>query len=476
MTASAQRPLIVVGDSLLDRDVQGRAERLAPDAPAPVVDVEEVRDRPGGAALAAVLVARARPGGVRLVTSLGGPSGDRVRDLLVANGVEVVDLGRSTPTPTKTRVRVGSACLVRLDAGDTAGPVLDQDAARSALAAALDGAVAVLASDYGGGVLAGKGVRAALSGLDPHAALVWDPHPRGGDPVDNAAVVTPNRAELAAAAGRRTDTLAEVLAVAADLLRRWSVGAVAVTRGPGGAVLVDRSGSAQVLPTEREASGSDPCGAGDCFAAATVTALAAGRLVSEAVTAAVSAATEFVAGGGAGGVQMPIPPPANTSSVTAGDSDGPRRASEPRPQVVATSGCFDLLHAGHVSMLEQARRLGDRLVVLLNSDDSVRRLKGPDRPLTSAADRATILRALSSVDEVVVFDEDTPLDALARLRPHLFVKGGDYAAADLPETQAMLSWGGATVTLPYMSGRSTTGLLTRWTGLPAPRLEEDSSL
>ena len=127
--------------------------------------------------------------------------------------------------------------------------------------------------------------------------------------------------------------------------------------------------------------------------------------------------------------------------------------------VVATGGCFDLLHAGHVLLLRTARALGDCLIVLLNSDDSVRRLKGPDRPLQRAEDRAEVLAALGSVDAVLVFDEDTPEQALRRLRPHLFAKGGDYTGATLPEAAALEEWGGQAVVLPYLSGRSTTTIV-----------------
>jgi rfaE bifunctional protein nucleotidyltransferase chain/domain len=128
---------------------------------------------------------------------------------------------------------------------------------------------------------------------------------------------------------------------------------------------------------------------------------------------------------------------------------------------VATGGCFDLLHAGHVRTLEAARRLGDCLVVLVNSDASVARLKGPDRPLVSQEDRAAVLRALECVDAVVVFDEDTPVEALRHLRPDVWAKGGDYRAQDLPETPALQGWGGRTVILPYLEGHSTTRLIAQ---------------
>ena len=127
--------------------------------------------------------------------------------------------------------------------------------------------------------------------------------------------------------------------------------------------------------------------------------------------------------------------------------------------VVAAGGCFDVLHAGHVQLLEHARRLGDHLVVCLNGDRSVRRLKGAGRPLNPAADREAVLRSLACVDDVVVFDDDTPVAALERLRPHLFVKGADYQGAEMPEHAVLARWGGHVVTVPLVAGRSTTGLI-----------------
>jgi rfaE bifunctional protein nucleotidyltransferase chain/domain len=128
---------------------------------------------------------------------------------------------------------------------------------------------------------------------------------------------------------------------------------------------------------------------------------------------------------------------------------------------VATGGCFDLLHAGHIGTLAAARRLGDVLVVCLNSDESVSRLKGPDRPLQSQTDRMEVLRALRSVDDVVVFSEDTPEQVLRRLQPDIWVKGGDYTGVDLPEREVLREWGGRVVTVPYLDGRSTSRLVAR---------------
>ena len=171
--------------------------------------------------------------------------------------------------------------------------------------------------------------------------------------------------------------------------------------------------------------------------------------------AAVEAASAFVAAGGAGGA-------ATTRRARRGDAAraSPRGCRAAGGTVVATGGCFDLLHAGHVRMLEQARALGDCLVVCLNSDASVRRLKGDDRPLVEQDDRAAVLAALGCVDAVAIFEEDDPRAVLRTLRPHVWAKGGDYAVAELPEAETLAEWGGRAVIVPYVAGRSTTRLIT----------------
>ncbi|MDQ4096619.1 MAG: adenylyltransferase/cytidyltransferase family protein, partial [Actinomycetota bacterium] len=224
-------------------------------------------------------------------------------------------------------------------------------------------------------------------------------------------------------------------------------------------VLVEGGGAPLVVPAV-PVRGGDPCGAGDRFATSAAGLLAGGALVSEAVVGAVAAASRFVAAGGAGAVVeraearvQPIGDPPDAHAL----------AAEVRARggtVVATGGCFDVLHAGHVGMIKAARALGDCLIVCLNSDASVRRLKGPGRPRAPQADRAAVLLALECIDAVAVFDEPTPVEILERLRPHVWVKGGDYAGADLPEAPVLAQWGGQAVVVPYLEGRSTTRLLT----------------
>ncbi|HMJ35059.1 MAG TPA: D-glycero-beta-D-manno-heptose 1-phosphate adenylyltransferase [Baekduia sp.] len=446
--------LAIVGDALLDRDVDGTVHHLAPDAPVPVVDHERTTVRPGGAGLAATL-AVADGHAVRLVTALAtDAAGGELRAALEDGGVEVVDLGHTGATPEKIRIRDRGRALLRLDRGVCRGTV---GAATAAARAAIEWADAVLVADYGRGVTAESGVRMALDhAVAAERPTVWDPHPHGPQPVRGVTLVTPNGAEAAgfAATARGTGDAAHAL-----LLReRWGAVWVCVTRGAGGALLAGPAVPFLVVPAQRTLLG-DPCGAGDRFATRAAAVLAAGATVPEAVRVAVAAASAFVAAGGAstiGVATAPARPPAAT------DDDPEALIARVRARggtVVATGGCFDLLHAGHVQTLRAARALGDCLVVCLNSDASVRCLKGPRRPLVAQDDRAAVLRALRCVDAVAIFDEDTPTEILRTLRPDVWAKGGDYAAAELPEAAVIAGWRGRSVVLPFLAGHSTTRLI-----------------
>jgi rfaE bifunctional protein nucleotidyltransferase chain/domain len=369
--------------------------------------------------------------------------------------VRVCDVGLDGATPEKIRVRAGGRALVRLDRGDGGAPraALGEEA-RNAIASAS----AVLVSDYGRGMAAAPAVREAIAALASAVPVVWDPHPRGPEPLPGTLLATPNAAEAArlSGAGEEPGEVAAAERHARALLSRWGAVNVCVTRGSRGALLVARDGPAMAIPAPAAAAG-DPCGAGDCFAATAAARLAAGALPSEALTAAVAAATAFVAAGGASGAALrgfapTAVEPSNAAALAA-------RVRANGGTVVATGGCFDLLHAGHVRALQAARSLGDCLVVCVNSDASVRRLKGPERPLVGEDDRAAVLAALGCVDAVAIFGEDDPRAVLRELRPHIWVKGGDYAASELPEAAVLAEWGGRAVTVPYVAGRSTTAII-----------------
>ncbi|WP_434443381.1 D-glycero-beta-D-manno-heptose 1-phosphate adenylyltransferase [Lentzea sp. E54] len=421
--------LVVVGDSLLDVDLEGTVERLCPDAPAPVLDVVGEHARAGGAALAATMAGRDGVD-VTLVSALSeDEAGERVRALVEVPGV----YGRADAVPVKTRLRSGGTSLARIDrAGGSAPPRVTDDMLDVVLSADF-----VLASDYGRGLLRDERLRSVLA----RVPVVWDPHPRGPAPVPGVRLATPNLAEATAFA-----ETADPHAAAAELLARWRARAVVVTMGGEGALL-HCGGTPVAVPAPRVAV-ADPCGAGDRFAVTAAVRLAGGAAPDDAVADAVGAAAEFLAHGGVSGMRAPLP-----STV-----DEVRRRGG---TVVATGGCFDVLHPGHVRMLAAARALGDCLVVCLNSDLSVRRLKGEGRPVNGQNERIEVLRALESVDDVVVFGEDTPEHVLGRLKPDVWVKGGDYTAELLPETAVVRRWGGRTVVVPYHRGHSTTEILSR---------------
>ena len=467
--------LLVIGDAMLDVDQHGRVARLCPDAPVPVVDLRDERDRPGGAALAAVLAAR-EGAEVTLVTALGddGP-GARIRQLVGEEGVHVVDLGLAAPTPVKARVWAAEHVVLRVDRGASTGPA--HIGPLPDLTGALADADVVLVSDYGRGMAAVDALRGAV--VAARRPLVWDPHPNGPVPVSSTWLVTPNEDELARLVLVPTPdgSLRAVASMARAALDAWGAKGIAVTRGAAGAVLVTGEGPPLVATVREPVAGNDACGAGDRFAVSASLALAAGAVLSEAVEDAVQDAAAFVEAGGARAF-------ARTASLPVGAPDGRvgTRApavgecrTEPVPvadaatvaarvrgrngTVVAAGGCFDLLHAGHVELLRRARSLGDCLIVCLNSDASVRSLKGDGRPVVTAADRRTVLQALAAVDAVVVFDEVTPIAVLEDLRPDLYVKGGDYGTSVLPEQAILDRWGGVAVAIPYVAGRSTTRLV-----------------
>jgi rfaE bifunctional protein nucleotidyltransferase chain/domain/rfaE bifunctional protein kinase chain/domain len=487
VTPPRRHRLVVVGDVVLDRDLIGRSERLCPDAPVPVVDVDEVRESPGAAALTALLCL-ADDMDVTLVAPLAADrDGGRLAELLASAGVHVIGLPHEGGTRRKTRVRCAGQSLLRLDDGGPGTPDGDLPADTRR---AIEAADIALVSDYGAGTTAHPALREVLTGLSSRRPVVWDPHPRGTSPVPGCALVTPNLLEARAVTA---DALGTPDVLAAALVRRWAARAVAVTAGPTGAWL-STSADEPYFVAAPVVVAADPCGAGDRFSATTAQALARGSVPSEAVAAAVADASAWVAQGGAAalrpgfrtataagrsagaahgrrpaavhagrhGPAVPLSADTATGPVLTPAGDAFELAAAVRRDggtLVATGGCFDVLHAGHVASLEASARLGDAVVVLLNSDASVRRLKGPDRPVQPAHDRARVLMGLRSVDAVLVFEEDDPCAVLDLLRPDVWTKGGDYDASALPELQLVRSWGGRVILLPYLAGRSTTAIL-----------------
>ncbi|ORX05545.1 PfkB family carbohydrate kinase [Mycolicibacillus trivialis] len=457
------KPLVIIGDSMLDVDVDGSAERLSPEAPVPVVEPHHIWQRPGGAGLAAVLADRVHSE-VVLVTATGRDASGRTLARLFAEdypNIRLVETGLAGTTASKIRIRAGGQSVLRVDHGDgyaATGPLPPQ------VTEVLREAGAICVADYGRGVTAHERLRALLTAAVADIPVVWDPHPRGTAPVPGCALVTPNQSEA-----RRfvPDTPGGQLPAA--LRDRWAADAVSVTLGARGALFADRRHTAHHLrPPDSVAGGAaDTCGAGDRYSVAAAAELAGGADPLQAATAAVDDAARFVAAGGASAVSSVFPMLGGIETTTdAGAVTGisavnalVRRVRQSRGTVVATGGCFDLLHTGHVRLLRRARELGDALIVLINSDESVRRLKGEGRPVVSAQDRARVLAALACVDGVVIFNDTDPTAMLDRLRPDIWVKGGDYRDVDLPEGPTISRNGGDVVLLPTVPGYSTSKLI-----------------
>lgn len=460
--------VVVVGDVLLDQEIDGTTHHLASSGPTPVLVVDDTKESPGGAGLTALLCA-VEAVHVRLVAPIADDdAGGRLLARLTER-MDVLRLPHLGDTRTKARVSSDGCPVLRLDRGGpgTPGDIVLEDVRR-----ALADADVVLVSDYGGGITVDPGIRTLLEEAAGRCPLVWDPHPCGGPPVRGAALVTPNIAEArtflrtvtGSADNEQSPFDIPVDALASTIRQAWTARAVCVTAGPNGAYLALAGSEPMYIPTHVHQG--DTCGAGDQFAASAAVSLATGAVLSEAVLHAVKQATAWVAADGPSGFRARSMRPAPALPERAALSlEAVRRLVETERiqghRIVATGGCFDLLHVGHVALLEAAATVGDLLVVLVNSDASVRRLKGPGRPVISAEERALMLLALKPVDAVVVFEDDDPCEALSFLRPDVWVKGGDYGGAPMPEADLVRSWGGRVLLLPYARGASTTGVVAR---------------
>lgn len=469
--------LLVVGDVMLDRYWHGAAERISPEAPVPVVRVAGEDLRVGGAGNVA-LNAAALGAHAELLGAVGeDEAGTQVQRLLQAGGVQaLLQASGAHRTVAKLRVVARQQQLIRLDFEDLPMPV-DQAALAAAFAQRLAaGAVqAVVLSDYAKGVLADP---QALIAPARAAGLPVVVDPKGTDftRYRGASVLTPNLAEFEAVAGRCADE--------ADIARRGTVlcealglQALLVTRGSAGMSLLARGQAPLHLPAQaREVF--DVTGAGDTVAATLGAALGAGMPLAQAVRLANVAAGIAVTRLGTACVGRAELLRALAALKGMGDApaDGLLRrgvldeaalaaqvalARGRGERLVMTNGCFDLLHPGHIDTLEKARALGDRLIVAVNDDASVARLKGPARPVQNLAARMRMLAALSCVDWVVPFAEDTPERLYRELLPHVQVKGGDYLPEQIAGAQHVKAAGGEVRVLDFVQGHSTSALIAR---------------
>jgi D-beta-D-heptose 7-phosphate kinase/D-beta-D-heptose 1-phosphate adenosyltransferase len=470
--AFAGRRVLVIGDAMLDGYLEGACGRVCPEAPVPVVDVCQSHAAPGGAANAAAN-ARSLGADVTLLGLVGadaeaGELVDALSDAGVSPEGLVIQPGRRTLA--KRRVVAAGQVVCRLDQGDT-GPADESTEAELVrrISEAWDAAEAVMVSDYGYGVLTPAAI-AALADLQRHSprVVVADskrlPLRRSIGPT----AVKPNFAEAVRLLGLDPDPCRPRAELVANhgprILELTGARLAAVTLDTEGAVVFERGRPAYRTYAEPHPH-SRASGAGDTYTAALALALAVGADGPAAAELAAAAAAVVVGKDGtarciARELRSKI---AGEQKVTDREGVIVRLAEERRRgrRVVLTNGCFDILHRGHVTYLTRAKALGDRLVVGVNTDAGIRRLKGPERPINSLDDRVQVLAALSCVDVVVPFDEDTPHELIRAVRPDVFVKGGDYTRDRLPEAGLVEELGGEVRILSFVADRSTTGLIEK---------------
>ena len=465
--------VLVVGDVILDRYEFGAVDRISPEAPIPVLKLDRRDVVLGGAGnvLRNLVTLGAR---ARLITAVGDDDiGRQVIRLVETESTEpstvVVDAGRVTSE--KIRFIAGTQQLLRADR-ETVAP-LGPDARARLIAAAkreiADAAIVVL-SDYGKGALA-AGVAAEVIAAARAAGKPVIVDPKGADYTryKGAFALTPNRRELGEATGMAVGTDAEIVAAAKSLIASLGVEAVVATRSRDGMTLVTRNAVTHLKAEAREVF--DVTGAGDTVMATLAAALASGAEI-DAASALANVAAGIVVGKLGAAV-------AHVSEILAALHHQDAASAEAKILAIGpaldrvrlwrqtgltigfTNGCFDILHPGHISLINQAKADCDRLVVGLNSDASVKRLKGQSRPLQGEAARSTVLASLAAVDLVIVFDDDTPLETIEAIRPDLLVKGADWAMDKVVGADRVKSWGGTVKLARLEAGHSTTATIAR---------------
>ncbi|MEL6869292.1 MAG: bifunctional D-glycero-beta-D-manno-heptose-7-phosphate kinase/D-glycero-beta-D-manno-heptose 1-phosphate adenylyltransferase HldE [Pseudomonadota bacterium] len=459
--------VLVAGDVMLDQYWFGATQRISPEAPVPVVHVDHDEERPGGAANVAVNLASLGCQ-VRLVGVTGDDeAAGRLEHVLRSQSVDA-QLLRNPDQSTTTKLRVLSRGqqLIRLDRERLDGASMSL---KTPVEDGLGKHSVLVLSDYGKGALQDVGALVS-QGRAVGATVLVDPKGSDFAKYRGASVITPNEAEFRAVAGNwQNDD--ELVALARTQLAANALDALLITRSERGMLLVEADEEAFFLSTEaREVF--DVTGAGDTVIATLAAALGTGSSLRDAVQLANLAAGRVVAKIGVATVT-----PAELRVALHSRGKGGRepvaldallalieesRAAGER--VVMTNGCFDVLHAGHVAYLEEAKSLGDRLVVAVNDDASVRRLKGEGRPVNTIEDRLLVLSGLAAVDWVVSFAHDTPRELIEAVLPDVLVKGGDYAVADIVGGEAVIRNGGEVRVLAFRPGRSSSSIIAKIRG------------
>jgi D-beta-D-heptose 7-phosphate kinase/D-beta-D-heptose 1-phosphate adenosyltransferase len=457
--------VVVVGDVMLDRYLFGSTERISPEAPVPVVHVQEIDDRPGGAANVAVNLS-SLGASTRLVGVVGkDDAADSLRRILEGRDIHcdfhTVD---DRPTITKTRVQSRGQQLIRLDQENAAA--LSGGEVVKILQQSIKKAGAVVLSDYDKGALTDIQKMIAVC-REAGVPVLVDPKGHDFEKYRGASVMTPNQTEFEAVVGH-CESDDELVSRARRMREDLNLDALLVTRSEKGMLLIE-AGMEPVFLSTQAREVYDVTGAGDTVIAALAGAVASGQDLASAASLANLAAGLVVRKIGVstvtpGEISMSLHQRGQGGRGLVDRDELKLLVGESRDRgerVIMTNGCFDVLHAGHVAYLEEAKNLGDRLIVALNDDASVRRLKGESRPVNELEDRLLVLAGLAAVDWVVPFSSDTPAKLIAEVLPDVLVKGGDYKADEIAGAKDVLQNGGEVRVLAFRDGQSSSRIIDK---------------
>ncbi len=463
--------VLIIGDVMLDSYIAGNTQRISPEAPVPVVHIQDNYQRPGGAANVALNVSALGAKAVLIGLIGNDDTGRALHKELTGKGVDSRLISSpNAKTISKLRIMSRNQQLIRLDTEDGFAHVNHDELLKEAIAATSE-VNAVILSDYNKGTL-----RPILTEFLAHCKRQKLPvlvDPKGSDYsiYRSATLLTPNMSEFEMVAGKPTDE-SDFQQRAKALMQSFEINNLLVTRSEKGMTLFQ----SDITPFNLEAKVRevyDVTGAGDTVIATLATALGANYSLHDSTTLANLAAGIVVGKMGTATVSMEE---LQTAIIDDQHSDvitqngilsleellKTTKLSRNRGEtIVMTNGCFDILHAGHVHYLNEARKLGDRLIVAVNSDDSVKRLKGPERPINSVENRMLVLDALSCVDWVVSFNDDTPKDIIDAIVPDKLVKGGDYVVEDIVGYDTVTNAGGEVLTIDLTPGCSTTNIINK---------------
>ena len=468
----ANKHILVVGDVMLDKYIHGSVDRISPEAPVPIVHATRRSEQPGGAANVAMNVAGLGARATIVGFTGNDEDGSILTAMLKAGGVETYLVTVSgKPTTSKLRILGGSQQMMRLDI-ETA--TLQQPEAYAALlervTALLPDIDGVILSDYAKGTLTAENCQAFIIAAR-HAGVPVLVDPKGRDFLRyrGATTISPNLKELALVTGHAASSIENILDSGLSLVAKLGIDYLTVTLGERGIAILDARGEFHAPAIARQVF--DVSGAGDTVIATMAVAATCGVATEDAARLSNIAAGIVVGKLGT----IPIARHELVAALTEfSGTETPEkildldrllvRAAEWRTSghaIVFTNGCFDILHVGHITLLEDCRRFGAKVVVGINSDASVSRLKGPGRPIVGERERARILAALAATDAVVIFEASTPIDLIVSLRPDVLVKGGDYVAESVVGAQEVGSWGGRVVIVPTVEGFSTTNIVRK---------------